>query len=75
MIRSQLNFKLFFLFKILLIYLIICLKSYAADPAMKNHLVVVGPDDAAVKIKVFSSLVHTTIQSTSCLETRPDICG
>tara|TARA_B000000460_G_scaffold245368_1_gene216957 strand:- start:75 stop:698 length:624 start_codon:yes stop_codon:yes gene_type:complete len=56
MIKSQLNFKLFFLFKIVLIYLIICLKSYAVDPAVKNHLVVVGPDDAAVKIKVFSSL-------------------
>ena len=56
MIKLKSNFKLFFLFKIVLIYLIICLKSYAVDPAAKNHLVVVGPDDAAVKIKVFSSL-------------------
>ena len=56
MIKSQLNFKLFFLFKIVLIYLIICLKSYAVDLTLKDHLVVVGPDDAAVKIKVFSSL-------------------
>ena len=56
MIRSNLYLKLFVFIKILLIYLIICLKSYADDLAMKNHLVVVGPDDAVVKIKVFSSL-------------------
>jgi len=48
--------KLFVFIKILLIYLMLCLKSYADDLAMKNHLVVVGPDDAVVKIKVFSSL-------------------
>ena len=56
MIRSNLYLKLFVFIKILLIYLIICLKSYADDLAMKNNLVVVGPDDAVVKIKVFSSL-------------------
>ena len=56
MIRSNLYLKLFVFIKILLIYLMICLKSYADDLPMKNHLVVVGPDDAVVKIKVFSSL-------------------
>ena len=56
MIRSNLYLKLFVFIKILLIYLMLCLKSYADDLAMKNHLVVVGPDDAVVKIKVFSSL-------------------
>ena len=56
MIKSQLNFKLFFLLKIFLIYLIICLKSYADDRSSnKNDLIVIGPDDAVVKIKIFSS--------------------
>jgi len=36
--------------------LIICLKSYADDPTLQNNLVVVGSNDAVVKIKVFSSL-------------------
>ena len=56
MIRLNLHFKLFFLLKIFLIYLIICLKSYADDPTLQNNLVVVGSNDAVVKIKVFSSL-------------------
>ena len=56
MIRSNLYLKLFVFIKILLIYLMLCLKSYADDLPMKNHLVVLGPDDAVVKIKVFSSL-------------------
>ena len=54
--RSNLNLKLFFLLKVFLLYLIICLKSYADDPTPQNNLVVVGSDNAAVKIKVFSSL-------------------
>ena len=56
MIRPSLNLKLFFLIKIFLIYSIICLKSYADDPTLQNNLVVVGSNDAVVKIKVFSSL-------------------
>ena len=56
MIKSSLNLKLFFLLKIFLIYLIICLKSYADDRKNKNDLIVIGPDDAVVKIKIFSSL-------------------
>ena len=56
MIRPNLNLKLFFLLKVFLLYLIICLKSYADDPTTQNNLVVEGSDDAAVKIKVFSSL-------------------
>ena len=50
------NLKLFFLFKIFLIYLIICLKSYADDRATQNNFIVVGSNDAIVKIKIFSSL-------------------
>ena len=56
MIRLNLNLKLFFLLKIFLIYLVICLKSYADDPMVQNNFVTVGSNDAVVKIKVFSSL-------------------
>ena len=56
MIRPSLNLKLFFLIKIFLIYSIICLKSYADDPTLQNNLIVVGSNNAVVKIKVFSSL-------------------
>ena len=56
MIKSNLNFKLFFLIKIFLIYFAICLKSYADGSTTQDHLIVVGSNDAIVKIKVFSSL-------------------
>ena len=56
MIKSNLNIKLIFLFKILLIYLIICLKSYADNPKTLGNFVVLGMDNAPVKIKIFSSL-------------------
>ena len=56
MIRSSLKIKLFFLVKALIIFLIISLKSYADDSKIQKDLVVVGPDDAVVKIKIFSSL-------------------
>ena len=56
MVKSNLNFKLFFLIKVCVIYLIICSQSYADDPKMKKNMVVIGSYDAIVKIKVFSSL-------------------
>ena len=56
MIKSNLNVKLFFLIKICIIYLIICLESYADDSNAQKNMVVIGSDDAFVKIKVFSSL-------------------
>ena len=56
MIKSNLNLKLFFLIKICIIYLIICLESYADDSSTQKNMVVIGSDDAFVKIKVFSSL-------------------
>ena len=56
MIRYNLNFKLFFLIKVFFIYFIICLKSYADTPKALSNLVVLGADNAPVKIKVFSSL-------------------
>tara|TARA_B100001146_G_C16053428_1_gene378913 strand:+ start:211 stop:834 length:624 start_codon:yes stop_codon:yes gene_type:complete len=56
MIKSNLNLKLFFLIKICIIYLIICLQSYADDPKMRKNMIVIGSHDAIVKIKIFSSL-------------------
>ena len=53
---TRYNFKLFFLIKIFFIYFIICLKSYADNSKTLGDLVVLGPDNAPVKIKVFSSL-------------------
>ena len=56
MIRYNLNLKLFFLIKVFLFYFIICLKSYADNPKVFNDLVILGTDEAPVKIKIFSSL-------------------
>ena len=56
MIRSNLNLKLFFLIKVCIICLIVCLKSYADNPKVQKDMVVIGSHDAIVKIKVFSSL-------------------
>ena len=52
MIRYNLNFKLFFLIKVFFIYFIICLKSYADTPKALSDLVILGADNAPVKIKV-----------------------
>ena len=56
MIRYNLNLKLFFLIKVLFIYFIICLKAYPDTPESLDGLIVLGPDNAPVKIKIFSSL-------------------
>jgi len=56
MIRSNLNIKSFFLIKVILIYLIFCLKSYSDNINLQSNLVVLGSDKAPVKIKIFSSL-------------------
>ena len=56
MIKSNLNLRLFLLIKICIIYLFICLQSYADDSSAQKNMVVIGSDDAFVKIKVFSSL-------------------
>ena len=51
----KLNLKIFFLIKIITIYLIICLKSYADDSNIDKNLITIGSYDAAVKIKILSS--------------------
>ena len=56
MIRYILNLKLFFLIIVFFIYFIICLKSYADTPKPLDGLIVLGPENAPVKIKIFSSL-------------------
>ena len=56
MIKSNINFKLFIFIKIFIIYLIICLKSYADDSKVDKSIVAIGSYDAIVKIKIFSSL-------------------
>ena len=56
MIRSNLNIKLFFIIKVILIYLFFCLKSYSDNTSANISLVVLGQDKAPVKIKIFSSL-------------------
>lgn len=56
MIGTNLNTKIFFLIKIILFYFILSLKCYADNLDTNNSLVVLGPDKAIVKIKVFSSL-------------------
>ena len=56
MTKSNLNIKLFFLIKIILIYLIFSLKSYSDNINTNNNVVVLGLDIAPIKIKIFSSL-------------------
>ena len=56
MTRLNLTFKLFFFLKVFAVYLIICLKSYGDDYKINKDIITVGPDDAIVKIKIFSSL-------------------
>ena len=56
MVKSNLNFKLFFLIKVCIICLIVCLQSYADNPKIQKNKVVIGSYEALVKIKIFSSL-------------------
>ena len=56
MIKLNINFKIFFLIKIFIIYLILNLESYAENTKIQNDLIVLGENKAPVKIKIFSSL-------------------
>ena len=56
MIKANSYIKLFFLIKIILIFFNFCSISYADDLSIKNNFVVIGSNDAPVKIKIFSSL-------------------
>jgi len=56
MTKSNLRSNLFSVIKIFIVYLIISLKSFADDALKQQNMIVIGSNDAAVKIKVFSSL-------------------
>ena len=56
MISLNLNFKIFLSIKFFIICLIFCLKSYAGDIEILKNKIVIGSNDAIVKIKIFSSL-------------------
>ena len=55
MIKLNLNFKLFLFIKIFIIYLIICLKSYADHSNVDKSIVAIGSYYAIVKVKIISS--------------------
>ena len=55
MTKSNLNFKLFFLIKIIIFYLLLGLSSFSDNVSSNNNLIVLGKDKAPVKIKIFSS--------------------
>jgi len=50
------HIRLLFIVKIIIIYFIIFFKSYATDVKNFEDMVVIGPNNAVVKIKIFSSL-------------------
>jgi len=56
MIKSKINYIFCFMLKVIIIYMTIFVSSYANDSLEKNKLIVLGEDNAPVKIKVFSSL-------------------
>ena len=56
MTKATFLIRFSFLIKIIFIYLIFCLKSYSSNENINNSSIVIGPDNAPVKIKVFSSL-------------------
>jgi protein-disulfide isomerase len=56
MIKSKINYILYFLLKVFIIYIAIFFNSYADDSLKKNKLIAIGTNNAPVKIKIFSSL-------------------
>jgi len=54
--RQKLNFNLLYVSKIILIYFFVCLKCFAESTKVSDNLIVLGANEAPIKIKVFSSL-------------------
>jgi len=54
MIKTNLNYRLFFLFKFLLLF-VFCFKLFADDVKKYEKMVVIGSNTAPIKIKIFSS--------------------
>jgi protein-disulfide isomerase len=55
MIKTIKNTKFLFILKVILIYSLFILKSYSDDSNILNKFVVLGDNNAPIKIKVFSS--------------------
>ena len=55
MTKLNLKLKLFFLIKIFILFLIINFKSFAGEFTGNKNTILIGPNDAKIKIKVFSS--------------------
>ena len=55
MTKINLNLKLIFIINLLIILFVINLKSHAEDSKLQTNLII-GPENAKVKIKVYSSL-------------------
>ena len=51
----KLNTKIFFVIKIILFYFIFSLKCYSDNLGKSNDLILLGQDEAKIKIKIFSS--------------------
>ena len=56
MIKSNLNIKIFFVVKIILIYLLLSFKSLSDNTTLNTSSITLGEENAPVKIKIFSSL-------------------
>ena len=56
MINHNTSTKLFFLAKVILIYLLFCINISSSEQSINEKLITVGINDAPIKIKVFSSL-------------------
>jgi protein-disulfide isomerase len=55
MSQADKKIKVFFLVKIILFYFIFSIKCYSDNLKINNDLIVLGSDEAKVKIKIFSS--------------------
>ena len=53
--KTNLNLKLFFFLKVFLLYIFFINNSNADNLKKENSLIVLGSEDAAVKVKIFSS--------------------
>ena len=54
--KFKLNLKLFFLLKVLIVYSLLYLYSFADNNEINEQTIVLGSNNAPVKIKIFSSL-------------------
>ncbi len=54
--KFNFNYKIFIVLKVCLIYFLFLVQSYSDNSEIQNDWVVLGANDAPVKIKVFSSL-------------------